>query len=167
MKNTDKAVLGFFLVTCFVILNSCKVTWASFVTPKDNIENVPKVLDFLKASSTNNCRILEFDDKSYIGFFVEKRGILGEINQDIQKRLDFKLMIPAEKVVAKEKGGEIANFQSGKWHFTKYIPQPNESEIVTTYYLMEAVNKLRKKRKIEIYSQTDASLQRIFMIIYK
>ena len=167
MKNDCRAVLGFFLLSCFLILNSCKVTWASFVTPKNNIENVPNVLDLLKTSSTNNCRILEFDDKNYIGFFVEKSGILRGTDQNIRKRLDFKLMIPDKKVLSNEKGGEIVNSQSGKWHFIKYLPQPNESEIVTAHYLMEAANKLRKNRKIEIYSQTDASLQRIFIIIYK
>jgi hypothetical protein len=164
MKYHKIILPGLFIYMALSI--SCsRVSWAAFTTPKDNIENIPKALSFLKVSSTNDFRIVEFDDKNYMAFFVN-RGITMEKSIS-EKQLNIKLVDAKQNIQAAEAIGEITDIKSGDWDLIQYTPGVNEPDIVTATFILDAINKLKDSRKYEIYSQTHPSGARYFVVIHK
>jgi len=167
MKYHKIILLGMFIYMSLSI--SCsRVTWAAFTTPKDNIENIPKVLTFLNVSSTNDIRIVEFDDKNYMGFFVN-HGVSTVEKSSSEKELNFKLLSADQKIQAAQPQllGKTTDIKSGDWNLIQYTPGPNEPDIVTANFILEALNKLKDSRKYEIYSQTHPTGPRYFVVIHK
>ena len=169
MKNLSVTKI-LLLLTSFVILSSCsRVTWASFTTPKDNVQNIPNGLNFLGIKSLDNVRIFEFDKDKYMGVYIYKNtGSVSTKQQDVlEQKSGLKIIMPTQVSTSKIEANKLVNKQMGNLNLVQYFPNIDEDEIVTANYVMQAINGLKKNRKVEVYSQSGSSLQRSFTIIYK
>jgi hypothetical protein len=141
---------------------------AAFTTPKDNIENVPKILSsfLFNDPKLSKVKICEFNSQEFMAL-IQSRAQKSNMSSVQVKNLSVKTYELSEIKGQKVAVDQIKYFKNGKTKYIQYSPKNNEAEIVTFFQLFTILNKIKHNKNIEVYSQTGNNYERTFIILYK